>query len=56
MDLMIRDLKAAKRLPGVDEILLPSERGDRMAAEAEKTGEVEIEDNLYRELQKVAAG
>lgn len=56
MDVMVRDLKAAKRLPGVDEILLPSERGDRMADEAEKTGEVEVEDNLYHELQKVVAG
>jgi L-2-hydroxycarboxylate dehydrogenase (NAD+) len=55
MDVMVKTLKSAKRLPGVDEILMPSERGDRIAEAAEKAGELEIEDNLYRELQKVAA-
>jgi L-2-hydroxycarboxylate dehydrogenase (NAD+) len=51
---MARKVKAAKRLPGVNEILLPGERGDRQAKSAQRQGHIEIEDNLYRELRKVA--
>lgn len=54
MDTMVEQIKATKKLPGVDEILMPSERGDRVAEAAEKSGEVEIEDNLYHQLQKAA--
>lgn len=48
-------VKAAEKLPGVDEIFLPGERGDRKAAQVLAAGEVEIEDNLYREFLKVAS-
>ena len=48
-------LKAGERLAGVEAILLPGERGAAIRAGAEAAGELEIEDNLWRELQAVAA-
>lgn len=51
---MIEKVKATKKLPGVKEILVPSERGDRMTKAVLDSGEIEIEDNLYSELKKVA--
>lgn len=53
---MIEKVKGVKKLPEVREILVPSERGDRKTKEAEDKGEVEIEENLYKELVKVASG
>ncbi|MEP7284268.1 MAG: Ldh family oxidoreductase [Chloroflexota bacterium] len=47
-------VKNVLRLPNVDEITLPGERGNRILQEALKTGEIEIEMNLWRELQNVA--
>jgi LDH2 family malate/lactate/ureidoglycolate dehydrogenase len=46
-------VKGAKRLPDVDEILVPGERGDRAMQEALDAGEIEVEDNLWKELCKV---
>ncbi len=46
-------VKQTKKLPGVSEVLLPSERGNRLTKERLSSGEIEIEDNLYHELQKV---
>ena len=51
---MIGKVKGTKKLPSVDEILVPSERGDKMTEAALTAGEIEIEDNLYNELKKVA--
>lgn len=50
---MIEKVKATKKLPGVKEILVPSERGDKMTKAVLDSGEIEIEDNLYNELKKV---
>lgn len=47
-------VKETKKLPGVEEILLPGERGNRLTKSRRSSGEIEIEDNLYRELQKIA--
>jgi L-2-hydroxycarboxylate dehydrogenase (NAD+) len=55
VDAMAERARAARRLDGVDEILLPGERGDRATAAALDEGTVEIEDNLFRELKEVAA-
>ncbi|MBI3577626.1 Ldh family oxidoreductase [Candidatus Gottesmanbacteria bacterium] len=49
-----RRVKSAKKLPGVSEILLPGERGNRLTKERMTSGEIDIEDNLYNELKKVA--
>ena len=51
---MIGKVKATKKLSGVKEILVPSERGDRLTQKVLDSGEIEIEDNLYNELKKVA--
>lgn len=51
---MIEKVKATKKLPGVEEILVPSERGDRLTVEVEQNGIIELENNLYAELQKAA--
>jgi hypothetical protein len=51
---MIAKVKSTKKLPGVKEIMVPSERGNRMTEKALAAGEVEIEENLYNELKKVA--
>jgi L-2-hydroxycarboxylate dehydrogenase (NAD+) len=47
-------VKDTKRLPGVDEILVPGERESRSTQKKLESGEIEIEENLYRELQNVA--
>lgn len=49
---MTTAIKKAKPLKGVDEVMVPGERGDRIRAAALKSGEIEIEDNLYEELVK----
>lgn len=51
---MARKVKATKKLPGVKEIFVPGECGDRLTKERIASGTIEIEDNLYHELQKVA--
>ncbi|MEK6962957.1 MAG: Ldh family oxidoreductase [Nanoarchaeota archaeon] len=47
-------VKGVKKLPGVNEVYLPSERGNRLTQERLNSGEIEIEDNLYNELKKAA--
>ena len=51
---MIKKVKGAKKLPGVKEIYIPGERGNNLARKRLAAGEIEIEDNLYNELQKAA--
>lgn len=53
---MAKRIKETKKLAGVSEIMLPGERGDRLTKERLSSGEIEIEDNLYIELKKVANG
>jgi len=48
-------VKSTKKLPGVKEILLPGERGDKLTKEIIASGKIEIEDNLYNELKKITA-
>lgn len=54
IDVMVQTVKNSKKLPGVAEILMPSEHGDRIADAVLQSGEIEVEDNLYSELQKAA--
>jgi LDH2 family malate/lactate/ureidoglycolate dehydrogenase len=53
--LLVKQAKATKKLPGVAEILVPGERGNRIRQAAEQSGSIEVEDNLWAELQKVAS-
>lgn len=52
---IITRIKSAKKAEEVSEILIPGERGNKFHAEVTSSGEIEIEDNLYQELQKVAS-
>lgn len=51
-DLLAR-VKGLKRLPGVDEILSPGERGDRIYQRVMATGEVELDERIWMDLQAV---
>lgn len=51
---IIRRLKGLKTLPDVDELMFPGERGDRNYEAAIEAGEVEIDANLWEQLQAVA--
>lgn len=48
-------IKHAKKLPGVDEIMVPGERGDQIKAQILESGQIEVEDNLFSELKKFVA-
>ena len=48
-------VKNAKKAPGVNEILLPGERGDAFAAGAKSAGVIDVEKNLWAGLQELAA-
>ncbi len=52
-DLVAR-VKQLKRLPGVNEILVPGERGDRFYQFVQAAGEIEIDAKVWRELCQVA--
>ena len=47
-------VKAAPRQPGVDEIMLPGERGDRLASGRLASGRMPLEANLWAALQEQA--
>jgi LDH2 family malate/lactate/ureidoglycolate dehydrogenase len=51
---VIAKVKSTRRLPGVEEIMVPGERGSRTAQECLEHGEIDIEGNLLAELRKVA--
>ena len=48
---LIQRLKATKKRDGVDEILVPGERGDRHYEAIMQAGAIEIEDNVWSQLQ-----
>lgn len=49
----VERLKNAHKLDGVEEILVPGERGDMLLDDAERTGNVEIDDALWSALNQV---
>jgi L-2-hydroxycarboxylate dehydrogenase (NAD+) len=49
---MAQAMKNSKRLPGVDEILVPGERGDSIRDEILASGEIGVEDNLLKLLRE----
>jgi len=51
---IIEKVKGTKKLPGVEDIFTPGERGSRLARLRLASGQIEIEDNLLAELRKVA--
>ncbi len=51
---MAQKLKTARRLPGVEEIFIPGERGDAFLQKVLEAGSLEIEDQLWTALQAAA--
>jgi len=51
---LVKQLKAARKLPGVDEIFIPGERGDAFMQKVFEAGSLEIEDQLWTALQSAA--
>lgn len=52
---VLERVKGAARLPGVAEVLLPGERGDRVAAQRTASGLTPVESNLLSGLRAMAA-
>ncbi len=48
---LVNKIKSSRKAPGIDEILVPGEKGLKHKAEIEKTGEIEIEDKIIQELK-----
>ena len=48
---MTKAIKQAKKLEGIDEVLVPGERGDKIRSKILESGEIEIEDNLLQSLK-----
>jgi len=51
---LIEKVKATAKLPGIGEILVIGERGNRQAVGIRASGTIDLEDNLLKELKKVA--
>lgn len=51
---MVQKIKSTKKMPGVQEIFVPGEKENRLARERQATGLIDIEDNLFAALSKVA--
>jgi L-2-hydroxycarboxylate dehydrogenase (NAD+) len=51
---LVARVKAARKLPGVDAILIPGERGNAVLEAALQTGQIEIEGELWAALQQAA--
>jgi LDH2 family malate/lactate/ureidoglycolate dehydrogenase len=51
---MINRVKQTKKLPGVKEVFVPGERGNRLTQKRQASREIEVEDNLFNQLKQVA--
>ncbi len=51
---LVQRLKDAKKLPGIDEILVPGERGDRFMEAVMEAGSIDVEDQLWISLKQAA--
>jgi len=51
---LINRVKRAKKQPRVKEIFVPGERGNKLTQKRLRSGWIEAENNLYRQLKKVA--
>jgi len=48
---MTKAIKQAKKLEGVEEVMVPGERGDKIRSKILHSNEIEVEDNLLKNLQ-----
>lgn len=51
---MVEKVKSTKKLPGVDEIFVPGEKGNRLTKKHIEADLMEVEDNLLKQLKEVA--
>jgi len=49
-------VKESKKLPGVEEVMVPGERGDRIRQKILDQNELEIEENLLMSLREFVEG
>ena len=53
---MTKAIKQAKRLEGVEEVMVPGERGDKIRSKIIDSNEIDVEDNLYNSLINFVEG
>ncbi len=53
---MTRAIKQAKKLEGVEEVMVPGERGDKIRSKIIESNEIEVEDNLFISLKSFVEG
>ena len=53
---MTAAVKQAKKLEGIEEIMVPGERGDRIRSRVLDSNEIEVEDNLLNSLKSFVEG
>ncbi len=53
---MTKAIKQAKKLEGVEEVMVPGERGDKVRARVLGSNEIEVEDNLLNSLKSFVEG
>ena len=53
---MTKAIKQAKKLEGVEEVMVPGERGDKIRSKIISSNEIEVEDNLYNSLISFVEG
>ncbi len=49
---MTMAIRQGKKLAGVEEVMVPGERGDRIRSEILDSGELEVEENLLTSLKR----
>ena len=50
---IIRKVKSARKIEGVKEITVPGEKGNKLTKERTESGEIEIEENMLKQLKEV---
>jgi len=53
---MTKAIKQAKKLEGIEEVMAPGERGDKIRSKILESGEIEVEDNLLNGLKSFVEG
>ena len=45
--------KSARKIEGVKEIMFPGEKGNKLTKERAESGEIDIEENLLKQLKEI---
>jgi len=49
-------IKQAKKLDGIEEVMVPGERGDKIRSKIIERDEIEVEENLFNSLKSFVEG